>query len=448
MTARGRPVLPFILALIPLLALVRMCVQLHVDVPFYDQWELVPRLEHLNAGTLTVRDVWMQHGEHRPMFPILLMLALARLSGWNIGIEILVNLVFGILIFLTFARYLATTWAGHGGSPWWLLPVASVLMFSRVQWENWLWGWQMTALMGCCAGISGLYLLCTAGERQGRFAGAIACGVLCLYSFGAGLVYWIVGPVVIVLAPSARRRPRLVAWIVAGGLTMATYFYDYHGTGQPSPLLNFASLEAIAGYAKYVLTFLGAPVAWYGQRTSEALGGAAVVAFAVLAIRLRNTRNEPVFLFPLAVGIQTIGIAALSGLGRASMGVGQAMSSRYTTFGMPLWCALGAMAVLAYRLEPHASRRQAVRALTTAALAGVMMLAWVSGREGTRIATGRSETLRFARRGLIVGRSDALMSMLYPNVAVVKERRVALRRLHLSVFRPSRANVYPVPDPL
>lgn len=448
MTARGRPVLPFILALIPLLALVRMCVLLHVDVPFYDQWELVPRLEHLNAGTLTIRDVWMQHGEHRPMFPILLMLALARLSGWNIALEIFFNLVFGILIFATFARYLATTWGRHGGSPWWLLPVASVLMFSRVQWENWTWGWQMTALMGCFAGISGLYFLATAADRQWRFAVALACGVWCLYSFGAGLVYWSVGPIVIVLGPPAPRRPRLAAWIAVAAVTMATYFYDYHGTGQPSPLSNFASLGAIAAYCKYALTFLGAPVAWYGQRTSEALGGAAVIAFTVLALHLRKIHEEPVYLFPLAVGIQTIGIAALSGLGRASMGVGQAMSSRYTTFGMPLWCALGAMAVLAYRLEPLPSRRRALRALTATALAGVMMMAWVSGREGTRIATGRSETLRFARRGLIVGKSDALMQMLYPNVAVVKERRAALRRLHLSVFRPSPGNAYPVPDPL
>jgi hypothetical protein len=130
------------------------------------------------------------------------------------------------------------------------------------------------------------------------------------------------------------------------------------------------------------------------------------------------------------------------------MGVDQAMSSRYTTFGVPLWFALAALAVLAYRMEPHAPRRRAAWALTTAALVGIMMSAWVSGQYGTRIAIGRSETLRFARRGLIVGRSEALMRMLYPDVAVIKQERAVLRRLHLSVFRPSPTNAYPLPDPL
>ena len=216
MTARGRAVLPSILALFPLLLLVRMCVLQHVDVPFYDQWGLVPLFERLYAGTLTLADIWGQHNEHRPMFPILVMLGMARLSGWNIAYEIAVTVVFGVLLFVTFARYLATAWSAHGGAPWWLLPVASVLVFSRVQWENWLWGMQMCVLMGCCAGVSGLYFLTTSADRPWRFAAALACGVWCLYSFGAGLVYWVVGPIAIALGPAARRRPRLVAWTAVG----------------------------------------------------------------------------------------------------------------------------------------------------------------------------------------------------------------------------------------
>src|SRR5450830_314885 len=72
--------IPVILAMIPLLYLVRLCVRHYVDVPYMDQWELLPRLDRMDAGTLTLRDLWIQHNEHRPMFPVLVMLGLAKLS--------------------------------------------------------------------------------------------------------------------------------------------------------------------------------------------------------------------------------------------------------------------------------------------------------------------------------------------------------------------------------
>ena len=99
---------PAVLALVPPAYLIWLCVTLHVDVPFWDAWELVPRLDRLDSGTLTLRDVWGQHNEHRPMFPILLMLGLARVSGWNIGLEIAANVLLGVGIFAVFVRYLMT----------------------------------------------------------------------------------------------------------------------------------------------------------------------------------------------------------------------------------------------------------------------------------------------------------------------------------------------------
>jgi hypothetical protein len=95
---------PIVLALIPLAYLIWICARLHVDVPFWDQWELVPRLDRLDSGTLTFRDLWGQHNEHRPMFPILLMLVMARLSDWDTGWEIAANIVFGTAIFLVWCR--------------------------------------------------------------------------------------------------------------------------------------------------------------------------------------------------------------------------------------------------------------------------------------------------------------------------------------------------------
>ena len=93
-----------------------MAARFSVDVPFWDQWELVPRLQHLYAGTITLDDLWQQHNEHRKVFPILWMLVLAGLSDWNVHLEIATNVALGAGMFLIYARYLATAWTGRGSS--------------------------------------------------------------------------------------------------------------------------------------------------------------------------------------------------------------------------------------------------------------------------------------------------------------------------------------------
>jgi len=441
-------IVPLLLSLLPLYLLIQFAIRHHVDVPFYDQWALVPRLEALDAGTLTVREVWEQHGEHRPMIPVMVMIVLARLTGWNIGWEIALNVVLGAAMFAIVARYATAAFAAHGGAAWWLLPFAAVLFFSRAQWENWLWGWQMTALMGSLAAMTGVYLLTAARPRRWTFAAAVACGVWCLYSFGAGLVYWAIGPLAIWLGPRGSRGRRVTIWIAAAAVTMTTYFYGYHAI--PRAPLPFAADPAGTAVllAKYVCVFLGGSIAWYDQRFAQAAGIVAVLGFAALSLALRRHHADPAFRFPFVLGLQTIGIAMLSALGRASMGIEQAMSSRYTTFGMSLWFALAALAVLGCRLDPRPVARLQRALVTSLAALAVAASAVVSSQEGARIGAGRAETLRFARRGLMVGRSDALMGRLYPDAAVVRQRRRVLLKLHLSVFRTSPSTTYPIPDSL
>jgi hypothetical protein len=441
--------LPALLALIPLAYLIRMCVLRHVDVPFWDQYAMVPRLDHLSSGTLTLADFWGQHNEHRPLFPVATMLVLARLSGWNTAWEIATNVVLGVGIFAVFCVHLVTDWRDRGAARLWLLPVVSVLVFSPVQWENWVWGWQMTALMGTFAAVLGTFLLSRPGGGSGRAcAAAIGCGVWSLYSFAAGVVYWAIGPLAIAANPPKRLSRRLAVWIGAAAVTLATYFYDYHSPNSPSIAATFGSLDAIRRFGLYALTYLGTPVAGDDQRAASVAGAILVASFAFLIVRLRGLRRDPAFLFPALIGLQTLGVAALSALGRASFGVEQAMSSRYCTISIPMWCAASSLLVL-YCSESSLS--PGVRAIRLACASVLLLVVvWSSvatGKKAAFVVYGRSETLRFARRGLITGTSDALLKLVYPNLAEIRERRATLLRLRLSVFRPSAVPTYPIPGP-
>ncbi len=54
-----------VLALIPLGFVIYYAAKYMVDVPFWDQWKLVPLLEKSYEGTLSLKDLWSQHNLHR-----------------------------------------------------------------------------------------------------------------------------------------------------------------------------------------------------------------------------------------------------------------------------------------------------------------------------------------------------------------------------------------------
>ncbi|HZS38481.1 MAG TPA: hypothetical protein VFF06_16715, partial [Polyangia bacterium] len=68
---------PLGVALVPAIALAAFVWRFGVDVPYWDQWELVPLLKGAHDGTLRAADFFALHNEHRLVVPRLIMLGLA-----------------------------------------------------------------------------------------------------------------------------------------------------------------------------------------------------------------------------------------------------------------------------------------------------------------------------------------------------------------------------------
>jgi len=436
-----------LLALVPLAYLVRLCVLRTVDVPQWDEWELAPRLDRLYGGGLTFHDFWGQHNEHRPLVPIAILLTLARATRWDTRWEVGLNVVVSVLIFAVYCAYLLRAWRARGAAPIWLVPALSLLAFSPIQWENWLFGWQLTLLLCALFGTLAVYLVAH-GKRPVAFWSAIGCALCATYSFGSGLTLWPALAPGVWITGGPRRAKRLAIWIGSGAFAYASYFYDFHAP-QGSMLANFASLAAVRAYVQYVFTQIGTPIAAFHLGLAFAAGVAGVAALAALAIHLRRLRDDPVYLFPVLLGAFTLAASAVSGLGRASMGVEQATASRYTTLTLPLWCAVTCLAVLWRATAPAAQprRHQMVTAVTVLLLLGRLGSAVKSTRQPVAHAAGRSEVMMYARRGLLTGQSEALLKLLYPVVSELRARRAIVMRLRLSVFRPAAQPSYPLPGP-
>jgi hypothetical protein len=444
-TAERQPlppyILPIVLAAIPLVYLIWTSHRLFVDVPIGDQWEMVERFDKFFSGTLTLNDVWRQHNEHRPMFPIIYMIGLGAVTGWNTGAEIASSVVMAIATFLLVTWRLIVLRRSEPAWQRWVVPFASLVFFSTVQWENWIQGWQLGVFMCVLFSVLGFRLLSAMEPRTFRsgvyLAGALVAGVIATYSFGSGIAYWVAGFAALSLNRSQRSVPRLLLWILVAGATTASYLYDYR-PGAHSMLENFQSLPALVRFLTYIPQYLGGPVGAVHDAAAFVVGAGVLAAYVWLVVALWPQRHTSEFMFPATMGLNTVGIATITALGRAFEGF--PTSSRYTTMAVPMWLAV--MLLFALALTRHAgvarwigARLVPARSLVACLclltiLTGIRPLFWAQIHHDVRAA---------ALLPLIRGDELPKLARLYANSGEeVLRRREVLKRLRLSVFRPGR----------
>ncbi|KAB8145721.1 hypothetical protein F8S13_01145 [Chloroflexia bacterium SDU3-3] len=447
-----------ILALIPPLYVIILILTLTVDVPFADQWALVPLLQHAYQGRLNLGELWAQHNEHRLLFPRLLMLGLAWLTGWSTRAEMLANVALasatcGLLLW----QVRASARRAGGAAPA-LAPILSLMIFSLGQSENWWGGWNIQIflnVLGACAAI----LLLGAGEqRWGRLLLAAGCSVVASFSYSNGLLLWPLGAALLAAGGGWRRGQRryLAAWLACGAATVGAFFHGYSWTSQ-TPSAD-AVLGQIGSYAGYALTYLGAPpvrgavelvfsLATGDHRAICNLGdsdlcsyvntaaiGAGLAGLALLplaawlAARAIGWRG----LLPyLGLALYALGTGASTSLGRASYGMHQAMAQRYATTATLFWVALVALLALGGRHAGRAWARTACYSIV-GVIAAATLLCTIKGIDHFR---WQYEFLAPARQALATLDDEAMLQRLFFDTGVVRQGAAVLREYHLSIFR-------------
>src|SRR5258708_38430482 len=83
----------------PALLIIALVVRYWANVPFWDEWELVPIISAYHHGTLSFADFYAQHNEHRILIPNLVRFGLAQASGWDTRWEMTFSLLVAVVTF-------------------------------------------------------------------------------------------------------------------------------------------------------------------------------------------------------------------------------------------------------------------------------------------------------------------------------------------------------------
>jgi len=434
LTPRVRYILYLVPAWFAFLFLLAMYGRYSLDIPYYDQWELVPLLEKQSLGALGFRDFWGQHNEHRLIFPRLLMLALAQWSQWNVYWELATNFVLALTTWAALALLIRRTGRQiHEEDNGPVYMVMSLIVFSLSQWQNWFLGWQMQVFMTVLAIV--LSLACLSFQRYTSLGVALAAvfGVLATYSFANGILIWPIGFLLLVLLRHTRPRfwrQELGAWGGVGLTVIASYLYGYETPAYHPSLLE--ALRQPLHSALYLLAYLGQPMGNVHLILSVCMGALALLVWGVTLAQLLACRVSLNALAPwIGLALYALGTAAMTAFGRVDEGLEQALSSRYVTVANPLWVAV----VVQLYWVAKVSDGWIIRRLLPAKLVLLCLALCVASLYGAYRWTERYNAYADLRTQVLLGNDLERLRMLYPpRPQVIIERREFLRVHGLSIF--------------
>jgi hypothetical protein len=440
-----RPIAPILLALLPPLIVAVYVARYKLGMPYWDGWELIPDIQKMLAHQLTLAELWRPHNEHRLLLPRLILLGLARLTGWADGPEVAVNLGLAAATGLAlFTQWRST--AARLGWAWlnWLVPLISLLVFALTQWENWVWGWQMVYYLHTAAAVAALLLLANWDGRWPRWLGAAALGLAATFSLGMGLLVWPIGLLMLLLGA---RRPRhgwaAGLWAALGVGVFALYFTDYPRLPGPGPLQVL--VQQPLALAHYVFNYLGAPVLTYDYAyVFGCLGLLAWWAAAVWLARRAWPDLQPLVPY-LGLGLYSQAGAAMVAVARVQFGTHQAIASRYVTLSYPFWVSLAVLLYWVGASQPAGARAPGwaflgrARTWTNLALLGIAVQVTFCSAIGAALGYNwRYLAVQPVRAAALAGAplSDQQLATVYPDPSQARLWLDYLRQQHLSLFHP------------
>lgn len=413
-------------------------VRAYSPVPFWDMWDGYLWF-FLQASNGDFAAWWVPHNEHRILLSRLLFwfdLRYLNGAGWSLVAANYLLLGAAAYLFYRLLRARAATatatpvqvMLGLGLTGW---------LFSWMQYENLIWGFQsqfiLAQLLPLCA-FYWLYKSLGGATPTRHFLIACLLGVASIGTMANGILAL---PLMLVYAVYLRQgmlRIGILLMLSGAGLTL--YFHGYHSPPAHGSLL-VALRETPLDLLRYVLYYLGGPfyVLFGGKglgRLAAIVGG---VFFLVSTVRFaRSTWRQPVkdalelalFLFLLYILGTAVGTAG----GRVIFGVSQALTSRYTTPTLMAWAVLLVMYAPAVLRMVKVKNRLVVSSFVLIAvlLATVQLPAWRS-----------QQSVLFERKlavlALALGiRDESQIGTMYPNAERALEVAGAASAHHLSVF--------------
>ncbi len=407
-----------------------------VNTPFWDQWSMVPLLQKMYNHTLSFFNLWHQYNEHRIFFPLVFLMVSAYFTHWNIFFELIINFCFAVFTATLLALLLKKSFSRQ------ILPIiasvfASLWFFSPIQWENWLWGWQLEWFMCVFGAIAAIFLIMKQsdsinGRKNALFSLAILSGIVSSYSLSSGIVVWLVGLFELVFLKQSRKY--IFTWLGSGLIATFLYYYHYVFPVKGDRLTISFFVHHIIGFVGFFLTYLGSPVGLQGSYGAMYIGG---LIFIILLPIIYFVWMDRVMLKKYLPWLSLALFSILSGLtitvGRLFLGISEALASRYTTISVIYIISITILGLLLLDDE-HIRKKIKIISVSTILIVSTVFLilsytVGISGFSGRSLAL---QNIKSCTRK--INPNDNCLVMTYPFPDIIRPELSFLKQKHLAGY--------------
>ncbi|MFB2834730.1 hypothetical protein [Floridanema evergladense] len=358
-----------ILTIIPAFLIAILIYQNSVNIPFWDDWEIGLFLNKVYPEfKLTLESLISQHNESRYAFPRFIFIGLTYFNNWNWDIrhQMWVSLVLACIVSINIFRLIKWTIGESLIKVIFLAILCNLLIFSPVQYENWLWGHQLIVFFPIACVTTCLVAIYSGINRKVKL---VICLILCTistYSFANGMLSWIIVFPALAISKSWKWQDIFqdkwlyIPWIATFTANMAVYFYKYEKPPE-TPSITYGILHPNEALP-YLLSFLGAPLGWgtikYNWKFSSLVNNNIWIGTILIILLLGvfsyfiKQRKDPTVIYRmtgwLTISFYVITSGLITSLGRSGLGLESSVALRYMTFSVYLPLTLVNLIAIVY----------------------------------------------------------------------------------------------------
>jgi len=338
--------------LIPIVILIPFVLTYGVRVPIWDELPVAVIFEKIAAGNAGLSDFAEIYNDHRYFFLRAIVVPLAFLTGWNKIYEMAIGLLFAAITGIFLVRMSRQCYPDIYPSKKFHIVngLCGLILFSLVQYQNWLWGLQLGVfLVNLCVTVA-LFILYS-GRKFGGYRRIIFAAlptVIASFTLAQGLISWLaILPSVVLSSKTLKSGLKDGAiWLGLFGISTAVYVMGYDAENS-TRFDVFYLLNHPLYWLRFFFTLLGAPLAQYSAPIATLLG---VIVFCRLigAIawgwRKRGMECLRTVAPWLSLALFALLFATITTFGRVEaafvdLGLDFALGSRYTSNSLFLWIA-------------------------------------------------------------------------------------------------------------
>ena len=420
--------------------------QYGANLLWHDQWDDINLISHSYSHTLSLSTLWTQHNENRIFFPNLIVVLLARTTQFNVLVEeylggLMLVLATGLLILAHRRRSPSTPWIYY-------CPIA-IIMFSFVQYQNALWGFQMAWYLVIAALALALFLLDRPVVNWLVLAGAIAAAVVGSFSSLQGLLIWPAG--LVLLYCRKRQTTLVVAWILSAAASGALYLYHFKsGPTVSEHSYSYAlthPLTTIEFFFTAIGNVVGVQVPYTPSTHNDGLLvlGVVIVGLGICVVIAYGLHRDESSAGPLGASVVCYGLlfAATFTEGRVLPGWGASAGLRYATFDLLILVGCY-MALLCRPTSGRMAERwdgaplRLIRAILAGSICLQVLLGIDNGLAGARnwhqsqlLAANFTVNINEIPKDVV---NSAFIPGFPPDMAYVRRMAQVARTHHLSLF--------------